>query len=111
MRVARGNSASPISVDATPSKMPAGRGLCTLLPRPFTKREHPATASREAQHFIDHNELGLSFEVIVASWLERDGRPSQAVYQHLERGANAMGLTASDELLRFAGRFAKPSYE
>jgi len=66
-----------------------------------------ATASRQAQHFIDHNELGLSFEVIVESLLKREARPSQAVYQHLERAANEMELTASDVWLRFA----KPSYE
>jgi len=75
------------------------RGTCTFRPR--------RTASRQAQHFIDQNELGLSFEVIVESLLKREARPSQAVYQHLERAANEMELTASDVWLRFA----KPSYE
>jgi hypothetical protein len=61
------------------------------------------------EEFLHHNELGLAFDFIVDELLERDAKPSQPAFDHLQRAANEMEVSNDARWSRFANRFANPS--
>jgi len=63
----------------------------------------------QIKEFLDHNELGLAFEVLVEGLLESEVAGPQAAYDRLARAKSEMQLADDDAWDLLTARFAKPT--
>ena len=64
----------------------------------------PPDAQEQANEFLDHNELGVAFELLTNVLVERDIPIDPRARAHFAAAAEAMGLTANADWVALTGR-------